>query len=431
VHAVSTIQNSRMVGTIWVNAPDSVTGGMVGENRSLIANGSISDKISVSSIGESGILGGIAGVNAESGTLYYTYSNANLTLKGKDALAGGLSGENRGGVIASYVDIDVTGDAYGTNGHSVYLGGLIGRNSGTVDKSYSVSKVTANGSYTIVGGLVGAHAAGSISNSYTAGEVAANADHSYAGGLVGRLTDGTVETAYSASRVTAGGGALAGGFAGRYDNASKELLYRTYYVKDVDNDINGDLPDFAEGNYIWLNVYARLSTILSTTLQNRDYFPALSGWDFDSTWRYGSMNAAYQYPELVRTANTGGGGGGNDVNANINWYLRDTGAISFELRTEAELAGLAAVVNGKIPGVAPFSFEDRTIKMLNPIHIQSNQWVPIGIDEDHPFNGTFDGDSQLIDGLSAPTDDQYAGLFGVIGEQGKVRKVILEPLSVS
>ncbi|NBD27275.1 chitobiase/beta-hexosaminidase C-terminal domain-containing protein [Paenibacillus glycinis] len=431
----STIQNSRAVGTIQASAPDAIVGGLVGENRSLIANSSISDKIAVSSAGKSGTIGGLVGLNGEKGTVYYGYSNANLTVKGENALAGGLVGENRGSVLASYVDIDITGDAAGTSGHSVYLGGLIGRNAGKVDKSYSVSKVTANGSYSVVGGLVGEQSAGSIANSYTAKEVIAKAGHSYAGGFLGRLSGGKVETAYSASRVTAGAGAFAGGFAGRYDNASKELLFKTYYVKDVEGDINGDLPDFAEGNYIWLNVYSRLSTILTSSLKDREYFPTLSGWDFGGTWRYASKGAAYQYPELIRTANSGDGGdgedGGSDVNANINWYLRDKGASGFEIRTEAELAGLAAIVNGSIPGVDAFSFEDRAVKLMNPIHIQSNQWVPIGIDENHPFQGNFDGDGQLIDGLSAPAGGANTGLFGVIGERGTAEDIRLEPLSIA
>ncbi|MBE1442384.1 chitobiase/beta-hexosaminidase C-terminal domain-containing protein [Paenibacillus sp. OAS669] len=430
--AVSTIQNSRAVGTLLVNAEGSLIGGMVGENRSLIANNSISDKISVTSEGNSSIVGGLAGRNTETGTLYYTYSNANMTIEGENTLAGGLVGENLGQVLASYVDIAVTGNAHGTEGSPVYLGGLIGRNSGTMDKSYSVSTVTAKGSYSIVGGLVGDHVAGSMTNAYAAKEVIASADHSYAGGLLGRITNGTVTTAYSAGKVTAVDGSYAGGFAGRYDNTNKELLYKAYYVKDIDNDINGDLPDFADGSFLWLNAHARLSTILSATLKDRSYFPGLSGWDFNSTWRYGSVDAEYKYPELIRIANGGGEtGGGGDVNANINWYVRDPGAITFTLKSEAELAGLAAIVNGTIPGVPKFSFEGRTIKVMNPIHIQSKQWIPIGLNEDSAFQGSFNGNNQLIDGLTLTSTTAYSGLFGVIGQKAKVESIKLEPLSMA
>lgn len=172
VTSISTIQNTRVLGTVSAASANAIVGGMVGENRALIANNSITDKITVISRGNSSIIGGLAGVNTASGTLYYTYSNANLTIEGTGTHAGGLAGSNAGPVIASYVDIDVTGDAQGTSSGSVYLGGLIGRNTaGTVEQSYSASKVTAKNIYTIVGGLVGELSGGNIKNSYVAKSV--------------------------------------------------------------------------------------------------------------------------------------------------------------------------------------------------------------------------------------------------------------------
>ncbi|TLS51045.1 hypothetical protein FE782_16780 [Paenibacillus antri] len=428
--AVSTLQNNRIVGRVEALSPAAVTGGMVGENRSLIANNSIPDKISVISKGGNGTVGGLAGVNAASGTLYYTYSNANLTIEGTGTLGGGLVGANQGKVLASYVDIDVVGRAVGANGNAVFLGGLVGRNTGAIDKSYSNSKVTAQGAFTNVGGLVGDQASGTISNSYAGGAVAAAGERSYVGGFLGRIANGFVSTAYSAGQATASHAtSFAGGFAGRYDNASKELLSKAFYLKDEAKFINKDLPDFAEGDHRWLNVHARLATILDEALQDRTFFPGLSGWDFENTWRYGSLNAVYKYPELIRTANSGGGVG-NDVNANINWYMRDPGSIFFEIKTEAELAGLAAIVNGTFPGVEKFDFEGRTIRVANPIHIQSNQWIAIGNAEANAFEGTFEGNGHLIDGLTVVPGQAFSGLFGVIGEEGLVKDIVLEPLSV-
>ncbi|TMV49101.1 hypothetical protein FE783_15655 [Paenibacillus mesophilus] len=431
---VSSIQNSRYVGSVQMNAPSSITGGLVGENRSLIANNSITDKIPVSSKGQGGIVGGLVGVNSETGTLYYTYSNSTLAIEGEGTLAGGFVGDNKGKVIASYVDIDVLGNAHGTPGSPVFLGGLAGRNTGVIDKSHSVSKVTASGGYTNVGGLVGDQAGGTISNSYAGNVVTAAAEGSYAGGLLGRITGGEVTTVYSAAQVQAWNGAYAGGFAGRYDNASKELLYKAYYVKDEALETNKDLPDFADGNHRWLQVHARLSTLLSSTLMDRTTFPALSGWDFEGTWKYGSVNADYKYPELQRSANTGGeggGGSGGEVNANIAWYMRDKFAFAYDIKTEAELAGLAALVNGTVTGAERFDFEGRTIRIANPIHIQSRQWIPIGKAENTPFQGTFDGGSHLIDGLMLKPDYGYSGLFGVIGEKAKASNIVMEPLSVA
>ena len=425
----SSIQKSRIVGAVQALSPTSKIGGMVGENRTLIANNSITDKITVSSKGNRSVVGGLAGVNAASGILYYTYANSMLTVEGESATAGGLVGTNDGRILASYVDIDVAGKSNGTASVWSVLGGLIGKNAGTVEKSYTNAKVTATGTYTVAGGFVGEQIGGSIANAYAAQSVDASGANSYAGGFLGRITGGQVNTVYAAGQVTAGDGALAGGFAGRYDTANKELLLRTYYMKDEARGINSDLPDFAEGNYRWLNNRPRISTILSDTLKDRAQFPTLSGWDFSAVWKYGSLGAEYQYPELIRSANTGGGDG-NPVNASINWYTRDPDAVVFELRTEAELAGLAAIVNGTVPGLDAFDFEGRTLRIVQPIHVQSNQWVPIGIDDAHAFQGALDGGGHLIDGYTVKTGFAHTGLFGILGEMSSIERLALEPLSV-
>lgn len=431
--AISSIQNSRVVGSVTSTAPNALIGGMAGENRTLIANNSIADKNTVISRGAGSVVGGLAAKNTANAALYYTYSNANLTVEGAGALTGGLVGDNAGRIQGSYVDIDVTSKAAGKQNQSVFLGGLVGRNTGSIEQSYSASKVTADGAYMIVGGLVGEHRDGTIKNSYVAKSVTAGRSGSYAGGFVGRIVNGKVSNSYSAAEVTvlpAAAGSYAGGFAGRYDNASRELLLKSYYIKDESKNINTDLPDFAEGNYRWQNAGARLSTILSDTLSDRKVFPGLSGWDFTTAWKYGSLNAEYKYPEVNRTANTGGDAG-SGVNANINWYMRDKDAIQFEIKTEAELAGLAAIVNGSIVGVEPFDFKGRTITVANPIHIQSKQWEPIGASEDLAFEGTFDGGGHLIDGLTVLAVHNYSGLFGVTGELSEIKNVNLEPLSVA
>ncbi|OCT11173.1 hypothetical protein A8709_05685 [Paenibacillus pectinilyticus] len=439
VKAVSTVQNSRVLGKLIVHAPSSTTGGMIGENRSIVANNSIAEKLPVTSDGNFGVVGGLIGKNT--GTTYYTYSNALLSVSGSSTVAGGLVGENSGNVIASYIENDLKGDAVGTSGNYTLLGGLVGKNSGSVDKSFTSSNVTANGVNTYVGGLVGGNT-GTITNSYSAKAITANAKDAYAGGLVGLLKSGQVKGSYSAGQVNGANGAFAGGFAGYYDNASKNLIDNTYYVKDENKSLNSGLLDFGGGTYYELNLYARLSPILAESLANRTTFPALSGWTFsDTAWRYGSSNAAYQYPELNLSANTGGssggsdggaggdGGSGNQVNMNINWYTKKPSTLRFTIQTEADLAGLAGIVNGTITGVEPFDFKGREIELAAPIHVQSNQWVPIGYTEQHAFEGTFLGKSQLISGLQV-TATPYAGLFGVIGEYATVQDMNVEPVSV-
>ncbi|WP_036692249.1 S-layer homology domain-containing protein [Paenibacillus tyrfis] len=432
--AVSTVQNSRIVGKVNVRAQASTTGGMIGENRSVLTNNSIAEKVPVVSDGYQGVVGGLIGKNT--GTIYYVYSNAVLTVGGLGTVAGGLVGENTGKIIASYIESDLTGNVVGTDGSYALLGGLVGKNSGAIDKSFTSAKVTANGLKTYVGGLVGGHA-GTVANSYAAKEVTANGKDSFAGGLIGQITTGKVKGSYSAGQVTGNNGAYAGGFAGFYANTSKDLIDNTYYLKDEGKAINSGLLDFGGGTYYELNMYSRLSPILSESLANRATFPGLSGWTFsDTAWRYGSENAAYKYPELNLSANTGGtpsgedGGSGNDVNMNINWYTKKPSALRFTIQTEADLAGLAGIVNGTVTGMERFDFKGREIEITAPIRIQSKQWVPIGYQEQTPFEGAFIGNDHLISGLQVSAG-QYAGLFGVIGSSATVHHVALEPVAVA
>lgn len=433
--AVSSIGSSRYTGSVTVHGPNSVTGGLIGENRSIVANNSIAEKLPVLSDGNNSIVGGLIGQNSSKGTVYYSYSNAIVTASGESTVIGGLAGLNTGKVIASYTETDLTGNAAGTSTKYAALGGLIGKNTGEIRNSFTSALVTSNGAYTFTGGLVGDHG-GSIANSYAAKNVTAHGAGSYSGGLVGRMTTGTVGGSYSGGQVTGDNGAYAGGFAGYYDNASKELIDNTYYVKDESKSINSGLLDFGGGTYYELNQYSRLSPILSATLADRNAFPALSGWTFsDTAWRYGSENAEYRYPELNLSANNGGdgennGGGGSPVSMNINWYTKNPSALTFTLQTEADLAGLAAIVNGTVTGVNKFDFRLRTIQLTAPVHIQSTHWDPIGADTARAFQGEFVGNGNLISGLKVSGGD-YTGLFGVIGSHAAVRQVSLEPVNVA
>lgn len=59
-----------------------------------------------------------------------------------------------------------------------------------------------------------------------------------------------------------------------------------------------------------------------------------------------------------------------------------------------------------------------------------SNWTPIGIDDNHPYTGTFDGGGHTITGLTVTTSDQYAGLFGCIGSGGKVMNVTLKDVKI-
>lgn len=425
--AISSIQGSKMLGSITVHGTSAVTGGLVGENRSVVAKNSISESLPVLSDGDKGLVGGLIGRNT--GTMYYMYSNVVLTAGGVSSVIGGLAGENTGRVVSSYNKNDLKSSLSGTAGSYALLGGLIGRNSGSVDKSYTLSKITAGGAYTYVGGLIGDHS-GSISNSYAGKDVSASGKGSYSGGLIGRITAGTVASSYSAGRITGEKGAYPGGFTGYYANASKNLIDDAYYVKDESLGINSGVLDFGGGTYNELNNYARLSPLLSSALADRKAFPVLSGWTFGgSPWRYSSDGTGYKYPELNLNAE-GGDGGSETPSLNLNWYTQNPEALRFTIKTEEELTGLAAIVNGTAADVAPFSFLGRTVELTGPIRVSAAKWIPIGADVQHAFEGTFTGNHYLISDFTV-NEAEYAGLFGVLGSDAVVQQVTVAPLAVT
>lgn len=71
------------------------------------------------------------------------------------------------------------------------------------------------------------------------------------------------------------------------------------------------------------------------------------------------------------------------------------------------------------------------ITLTSDIDLSGIDWTPIGIDYNHRYAGTFDGNGKTITGLTVTTSDQYAGLFGCIGSGGTVKNVTLEGVQIT
>ena len=72
---------------------------------------------------------------------------------------------------------------------------------------------------------------------------------------------------------------------------------------------------------------------------------------------------------------------------------------------------------------------DINIILDNDIDLSDINWTPIGI-YDNRYTGTFDGGNHTITGLTVTGSDEYAGLFGYIGSDGKVMNVTLENVKI-
>ena len=111
------------------------------------------------------------------------------------------------------------------------------------------------------------------------------------------------------------------------------------------------------------------------------------------------------------------------------WYAGHENETEFSIGTAAELAGLAALVNGTAKdadnnSIDAVNFSRKTIKLTADIDLGNQAWTPIGNgDSSFAFSGTFDGNGNTISGLNVP-DTKAPGLFGCI--IGTVQNLIVK-----
>ena len=90
------------------------------------------------------------------------------------------------------------------------------------------------------------------------------------------------------------------------------------------------------------------------------------------------------------------------------------------------LMNIAELVNG--------GKSDINITLDKNIDLTGKDWTPIGTDYDNSYKGTFDGGGHTITGLTFTTNDEYAGLFGYLGNFGKfgtVKNVVMDGIQIT
>jgi len=123
-------------------------------------------------------------------------------------------------------------------------------------------------------------------------------------------------------------------------------------------------------------------------------------------------------------------GSGVSIVADTNWYKANPDATEFEIRTAAELAGLAKLVNDGN------SFAGKTINLMNDIDLKNSTWTPIGFynsgshgSATATFNGNFNGNNHTIKNLLVNNED-YSGLFGAVNNGGVVQNLTIEGFNI-
>ena len=91
------------------------------------------------------------------------------------------------------------------------------------------------------------------------------------------------------------------------------------------------------------------------------------------------------------------------------------------------LLNVAKLVNG--------GKTDINITLDKNIDLTGKDWTPIGTSFDNSYTGTFDGGGHTITGLTVTTNDEYAGLFGYLGNfgnaAGTVKNVVMDGIQIT
>ena len=107
------------------------------------------------------------------------------------------------------------------------------------------------------------------------------------------------------------------------------------------------------------------------------------------------------------------------------YIIEDDG--SYTVTSADGLMSVAELVNG--------GKTDINITLGTNIDLTGKDWTPIGTDYDNSYTGTFDGGGHTITGLTVTTNDEYAGLFGYLGNFGNaactVKNVVMDGIQIT
>ena len=107
------------------------------------------------------------------------------------------------------------------------------------------------------------------------------------------------------------------------------------------------------------------------------------------------------------------------------YIIEDDG--TYTVTTADGLMNVAELVNG--------GKTDINITLDKNIDLTGKDWTPIGTSARNSYKGTFDGGGHTITGLTVTTNDEYAGLFGYLGNfnngTGTVKNVVMDGIQIT
>ncbi|MCL2110993.1 MAG: YDG domain-containing protein, partial [Clostridiales bacterium] len=387
-----------------------ITGGRVVDLRVEGANITFSSAVAPA-VSCAGIIAGViegAGAYIEwsfvTGTVSYAGTNDNVRI-------GGIAGQVQAG--ASLTEV---GSAATVNGRQ-YAGGVAGyvTGGGSVDNAYATGNVTGAGSN--VGGIVGYIDGGVVVAAWASGTIT-GADR--VGGVAGQVgTGGSVSSSAALNQgvvATAANPANFGRVAGNATGLSGNIAFDAMtYSKQTFTPGDATIEGASRGR---------------GALQGAGGFPeplVTFPWTY-STGSLPGLGTAMPMPAHL---------GLLPGTPDSQWYYQNPTASGYTITTADQLAGLAEIVNS---GETDFSGKVITLAANIELHIYGASWnggkgwIPIGLDADTPFSGTFNGSLRTIAGLfindTSTGQRLYNGLFGYVNNGAVIQGVRLENANI-
>ena len=315
------------------------------------------------------------------------------------------TGNSVGGVVGWSYYYTVVSQCYssGSVSGNQRVGGVTGYANGNavIVKSYSDMAVSGKMN---VGGIGGTLSGAFVEGCFFLGSVSAD---DAVGGLVGYALFSTVCDIYAIASVT-GTGTDIGGAVGLIYGSEFESCFYSYETSGVDGTtgVGRTLEDM------------KLSSFVKELNGKKAYFC------FD----YTEINNGY--PVLAWMLSL-------DVWAGDRSVPKTNSSGTYLISQPSELAWFAALVNGQLSGVDANPNANATVtdNLLMNINVNDDsfgviEWTPIGIDEEHGYNGIFNGGGFNIAGLytssTSGSDGTNIGLFGYVNSGTVTNTVVLD-----
>lgn len=448
--------DGKVIRSLYINRNDEDYAGLFGyaDEDAVIRNVGLED----ASVTGRDKVGALVGFN--NGIVMDCYATVAIT--GNNDV-GGLVGENDFRVSGSYA----AGNVNGNN----YVGGLVGSSIDEIINSYSAAGVNGNN---CVGGLVG-YSIWEITDSYAIGNVVGNR---YVGGLAGVNRD-CVWHCYATGAVT--GSEYVGGLVGFKEGG----VYASYYDRDTTGQSDtGKGEPRTTGEMQLRSNYIVWDFVSTWGIEDEAGYPVLR-------WQAGVPQSGFNAAASVYSVDVDvdfhlniTGARGADGN-NLDGWKEVT--VYSDLQDEKVFQSAVEFIDGELAGPVTLSLstagthklrvylEDVSysnlvtvevappllfaggigtpddpyliadvdqlnnvrhrlnayFKLISDIDLEGREWEPIGISEEFPFQGEFDGNGYVIRNLTIDwLGVYYAGLFGY-ARDAVFRRINLEDVNVS